>query len=241
MSTSRINLISGPRNISTALMYSFASRADTVVVDEPMYGYYLSQVNVDHPGRDKILKSLPRDMDTVLSSYFFQEVEASYLFIKGMAHHYEGIGDLSFLKKLSNVFLIREPKQLIASFAQVIKQPTLRDIGLKHEYELFSYLVEQGHDPIVLNSGHILQDPEQALQVLCDGIGIPFDRQMLQWSMGPKPYDGVWAPYWYENVWKSTKFEKQKTSNRSFPKHLVPLLEEANYYYEQLSNHIITA
>ena len=64
---------------------------------------------------------------------------------------------------------------------------------------------------------------------------------MLQWSMGPKPYDGVWAPYWYENVWKSTGFKKQKTSNRSFPKHLVPLLEEANYYYEQLSNHIITA
>jgi len=49
--TKRINLISGPRNISTALMYSFANRADTEVFDEPMYGYYLDHTGIDyHPG-----------------------------------------------------------------------------------------------------------------------------------------------------------------------------------------------
>ena len=67
MSNARINLISGPRNISTALMYSFASRSDTMVVDEPMYAYYLSQVDIDHPGQDEIMKALPKDIETVLS------------------------------------------------------------------------------------------------------------------------------------------------------------------------------
>ena len=37
-----INLISGPRNVSTALMYSFAQRNDTNYYDEPFYGYYLT-------------------------------------------------------------------------------------------------------------------------------------------------------------------------------------------------------
>ena len=240
MSNARINLISGPRNISTALMYSFASRSDTMVVDEPMYAYYLSQVDIDHPGQDEIMKALPKDIETVLSSYFFQDIDSSYLFIKGMAHHYEGLEDLSFLHELKNVFLIRNPKQLIASFAQVIENPTIRDIGLKHEFELFSYLIEQKVEPIVINSAQILEDPKGAIVALCHRLGLPFDRQMLHWSAGPKPYDGVWAHHWYENVWRSTGFKKQATSKRPFPDHLMPLLEEANYYYDQLSNHIIT-
>ena len=41
---------SGPRNISTAMMRSWGSRADTFVVDEPYYAYYLSQNDLDHPG-----------------------------------------------------------------------------------------------------------------------------------------------------------------------------------------------
>ena len=35
----RLNVWSGPRNVSTALMYSFAQRSDTRVVDEPLYAY----------------------------------------------------------------------------------------------------------------------------------------------------------------------------------------------------------
>ncbi len=40
-STLRIHVWSGPRNVSTALMYSFAQRADTRVVDDPRYAHYL--------------------------------------------------------------------------------------------------------------------------------------------------------------------------------------------------------
>jgi hypothetical protein len=50
---------SGPRTLSTALMYSFGNRPDTVVTDEPLYGYYLATTGIEHPGRDEIIASMP--------------------------------------------------------------------------------------------------------------------------------------------------------------------------------------
>lgn len=56
-STVRIALWSGPRNISTALMYAFAQRADTTVVDEPLYAHYLSTSDARryHPGAEEVI------------------------------------------------------------------------------------------------------------------------------------------------------------------------------------------
>ena len=44
-----INMWSGPRNISTALMRSFENRKDTSVIDEPFYAYYLQKTKLKHP------------------------------------------------------------------------------------------------------------------------------------------------------------------------------------------------
>ncbi|HMG91357.1 MAG TPA: hypothetical protein VK589_14930, partial [Chryseolinea sp.] len=66
----RINLVSGPRNISTALMYSFAQRADTVVLDEPYYAFYLHKSGVEHPGKDEVLKSQPIREEEVSKKIF---------------------------------------------------------------------------------------------------------------------------------------------------------------------------
>lgn len=185
LETTRINLISGPRNISTALMYSFANRADTEVVDEPMYAYYLKHTGVDyHPGTEEILAALPQNMETVKEKYIFNALDMSVYFIKGMAHHYVDV-DLGFLTKLRNLFLIRDPYQLIASFAQVIDQPTMKDIGLKREWELCQYLMSQGKNPIVIDSNETLANPKQTLTELCAKLGIPFSNKMLSWKKDP--------------------------------------------------------
>ena len=48
-----IHMISGPRNMSTAIMYAFDNRKDTLGVDEPFYSYYLNKYpDVQHPGRN---------------------------------------------------------------------------------------------------------------------------------------------------------------------------------------------
>ena len=67
--TKRIALWSGPRNISTTLMYSFAQRKDCKVFDEPLYAHYLSHTNAHefHPSADEVLLSQENDGTKVLA------------------------------------------------------------------------------------------------------------------------------------------------------------------------------
>jgi hypothetical protein len=230
-----INLISGPRNISTALMYSFAQRSDTRVSDEPFYACYLSKTQADHPGKKDVLNAQSSD-EAIVKQELFKENIKPVLFIKNMAHHIE-ILDESFLTHCINVFLIRDPKQIIASYAQVIENPVMRDIGIQYEYELFEMVKNQ--NSIVIDSGLLLRNPESVLQQVCKKIGIEFEKQMLSWPAGPKSYDGVWAPHWYANVHKSTGFEKQPTSERALPSHLTSLYETSAVYYNKLLQHAL--
>ncbi|MBC6427239.1 MAG: sulfotransferase family protein [Ekhidna sp.] len=232
-----INLISCPRNISTAMMYSFARRSATKVIDEPFYAYYLEFTGLDHPGREDILQSMSSDPDDILNEIFQLEKKYEVLFLKNMAQHHTGL-EWDYLISMRNVFLIRDPKQLITSFAQVITKPTLQDIGLKEEAELLDFVKEKGKfEPIVVDSNDILSDPESGLSSLCERVGIPFKSEMLSWEKGPIPEDGSWAKYWYKNVHNSTGFIKQKTSKRPLPTHCEPLLREAQPYYEKLKTY----
>jgi hypothetical protein len=231
-----LHLISGPRNISTALMYSFAQRSDTLAVDEPFYAMYFSKTNVHHPGKEEVLKAQSSSEEEVKREVFKQHERPVY-FIKNMAHHLEVMENRDFLSKCMNIFLIRNPRQIIASYAQVIEKPVMRDIGIEYEWKLFNKL----NDPksIVLDSGLLLENPESVLKQVCERAGIAFEKKMLTWQPGPKPYDGVWAPHWYANVHKSSGFEKQPTSERALPDQLKPLAEQADVYYKKLLHHAI--
>ncbi|MEP1032835.1 sulfotransferase family protein [Ekhidna sp.] len=232
-----INLISGPRNISTALMYAFAQHSKIKVIDEPFYAYYLVKTGLNHPGRDETIASMSSDPIEVIDQIHSLEKGNEIVFLKNMAHHHEGL-DWSYLKDIHNIFLIRDPKQLIASFAQVITNPTIQDIGLKHEADLLDYVQENcTHPPIVIDSNDILKDPEKSLSKICRQLNISFQKQMLTWEKGTKSEDGVWAKYWYKNVHNSTGFTKQKTSDRSLPEHCKSLHSEAISYYEKLKAH----
>ncbi|WP_420318353.1 sulfotransferase family protein [Ekhidna sp.] len=228
-----INLISGPRNISTALMYSFAQHSKIKVVDEPFYAHYLIKTRLDHPGREETLLSMSSDQKVVINQIKDLEGKHGIVFLKNMAHHHEGLG-WNYLLPMKNVLLIRDPKQLIASFAQVIPEPTLQDIGLKYEADILDYLIENGLEPAVIDSNDILANPKRGLSQLCAAIGIEFEEGMLSWSRGPIPEDGVWAKYWYKNVHRSSGFAKQKTSERPLPNHCKTLYEEALPFYTKL-------
>jgi hypothetical protein len=219
-------------------MYSFAQRSDTLVIDEPLYAHYLIKTNADHPGKDEIIKCMEKDGAKVVSDVILCEYKEEVIFMKQMTHHLIDL-DESFLDKVINVFLIRDPKQLISSLAQVIPDVTMRDTGIKKQFELFKELNNRGLAPIVIDSGEILKNPEAALTKLCNVLGIPFDKNMLQWKSGPRKEDGIWAKYWYENVHRSTGFEKQKTSSRELPEKLIPLYEECLPYYKKLFQYTI--
>ncbi|UTW62311.1 sulfotransferase family protein [bacterium SCSIO 12741] len=232
----RIHLISGPRNLSTALMYSFGNRADCSIVDEPFYAWYLNQTDIDHPGREQVLATMDQDVDRVKQNVLFAPYETPVVFFKNMAHHIINT-DLGFLDDLTNLFLIRDTTQLIRSFQKVIPNPIMRDIGVQREWELYEYLKNKGKNPLVLDSGQLLKDPEGVLRRLCEGLNIPFDPNMLSWPAGARKEDGIWAEWWYKGVHQSTCFEQRETSRsiEPLPESLMELDEKARYYYDKLS------
>ncbi len=234
-----INLISGPRNLSTALMYSFAQREDITVLDEPFYGYYLQNASLEneHPSQKEILQTMELKEEKVVEGINTLS-EKKKVFVKGMAHHYL-TETPSFILNWENVILIRHPKKLIASFSKVIHTPTLNDIGIKKASELFLFLKKSGKTPIVIDSDELLKNPESYLKKLCDLLNIPFSEKMLRWKKGGILEDGIWATHWYGNVHNSEGFAVQKSSSQPLPQHLEPLLKKALPYYETLKNNIL--
>jgi hypothetical protein len=193
---------------------------------------YLKKSGARHPGREEVLRAQSTD-EMEVKKQISDSVKRSVLFIKNMAHHMEVLKE-PFISRAINIFLIRNPKQIIASYAQVIDSPVMRDIGIEYQHQLFEALEKKQQSVIVLDSGGLLENPSAVIQQLCEKCGIPFESSMLKWESGPKPYDGVWADHWYANVHRSRGFEKQSTSDRSLPEHLNPLYQQAKSYYEKL-------
>jgi Sulfotransferase domain len=226
---------SGPRTVSTALMRSFGNRTDTVVVDEPLYAFYLDRTGIDHPGRPEIIASMPSDWRTVLAKLTHDPVPEgmSVYYQKHMTHHLLPEIDRAKFAGLTHAFLIRDPRRLLASYARVRSAPTLADLGLAQQAEIFA-----AFGGPVIDSADILRDPRAALEALCDALGIGFDPAMLSWPAGPQPYDGVWAPYWYGSVWRSTGFAPYDERREvDLPSDLAALAAACQPYYEELAEH----
>ena len=221
-------------------MYAFAQRDDTIAVDEPLYAHYLRVTGIDHPGREETLNSQENDGEKVVRNVILGEYDKPVVFLKQMTHHLIDL-DLRFMKHTKNILFIRDPKQIIASYAQVRPEVTMQDVGLEKQWWLFNYLTENNFSRFVLDSNEILRSPRHVLQQLCAAISIPFSEAMLHWPAGPKKEDGVWAKYWYDNVHRSTGFEKQKTSERELPEYLRPLYEDCKVYYDRLYPYSIKA
>jgi hypothetical protein len=232
----RICLWSGPRNVSTALMYSFAQRDDTVVYDEPLYAHYLSKTPAReyHPGAEEVIASMENDGEKVVRDLILGDQPKPVAFFKHMTHHLFDL-DLGFLAETVNVLLTRDPLDMLPSFAKRIENPSLQDVGYKLHTELLSRLQSMGQNPPVLDSKQILLNPKKVLNELCERIGIPFQEAMLSWKAGARPEDGSWARYWYESVHQSTGFDKYFQKIEPFPARLRPLLDECQPYYEQLN------
>lgn len=235
----RIAMWSGPRNISTALMRAFENRPDTVVTDEPLYGHYLRESGIDHPGREEVIASQETDWRRVvarLTGEIPHDREVWYQ--KHMTHHLLPAIGREWLTGLTNAFLIRDPREVLSSYVKTRAEPRLGDIGIVEQAELFAWLVERTDGvPPVIDARDVLQRPEPALRRLCDAVGIPFSDRMLAWPAGPRLSDGVWGKHWYDRVWRSTGFLPYRRPTASLPESLGPLVEAAMPYYERLRAH----
>jgi hypothetical protein len=241
----RIAMWSGPRNISTALMRAFENRPDTVVTDEPLYGHYLRATGLDHPGREAVIAAQAEGWRAVVARLTGPVPDGRRVWYqKHMTHHMLPQIGRDWLAGLTNCFLIRDPRRVLASYVRTRAAPTLEDLGLPQQLEIFEHLRAQGgRVPPVLDAGDVLAEPRRLLGLLCAAIGIPFSQRMLAWPAGRRPSDGVWAPYWYASVWRSTGFRPARPQRAPLP--LPPpraaLAEACRPYYERLREHRLGA
>ena len=204
----RIAMWSGPRNISTALMYAFGNRPDCACWDEPFYAFYLKQTGIDHPLREQVMAAGEPDFDQVVARCLGPVPGGEPVFYqKHMTHHMLAGFERSWIVGLSNAFLIRAPERVLASYVKKRANVTLRDIGFVEQWEIFDLVADQlGVAPPVVDADDILTDPQGALTRLCAELAIPFRTEMLGWPAGRRPFDGVWGRHWYGAVWRSTGF-----------------------------------
>ena len=233
--TKRIAMWSGPRNLSTAMMYAFAARGDTRVWDEPFYAAYLDKTGLDHPMREEVIASGERDADKVAEALLAPCAEPIF-YQKHMCQHMIDGVPRGWMKEVTNAFLIRHPARVVASFAAKHDVLSLTDIGFAQQTELFEEVADHlGHAPVVIDSADIRRAPEAALTKLCAALGIPFTKDMLTWEAGPKPFDGVWASHWYNAVHRSTDLHAPEGEYPPLSAEQSRTVEAALPHYERLA------
>lgn len=236
----KIAMWSGPRNLSTAMMYSFGARGDCAIVDEPFYGAYLNKTGLVHPVGDQILAEMQTDPDRVIAHISGSNPEKKgNWYQKHMSHHMVQDFDRSWMADFKNVFLIRHPERVVASYAAKRENPSLDDIGFAQQADLFDAVIALGQTPIVIDSYDIRQNPARSMEKLCKALGLQFEPAMLSWPPGGHADDGVWAQHWYGAVHRSTGFAGAEGELPKATGPLADVVAGALPFYQRLSEHKI--
>nr|GMD42133.1 branched-chain-amino-acid aminotransferase-like protein 1 [Ipomoea batatas] len=227
---------SAPRSLSTSLMYSFAQRDDIEVLDEPLYAHFLKVTGAKRPYRDEVLSAMESDGNKVVKDIIFGPGEKKYRYCKHIAkHNLPGLTD-DLMKRGKHFILIRSPLEILPSFDEVVPS-SFSELGLADLVSIYSELCRLGKRPPIIDTTDLRTDPEATLHGLCEDLGIPFQDSMLKWEVGPKAYDGIWAPWWYKSVHKSTCFLPPRKYPSPFPSPLYNLLEQSLPFYNMLRHH----
>jgi hypothetical protein len=236
----RIAMWSGPRNISTAMMRAWGNRPDTAVIDEPFYAYYLERTGKDHPIAAEVIAAGETDWRGVARRLTKEPVPGGkpIFFQKQMTHHLLPEIEREWIVDLVNCFLIRDPREVILSYIKKNPGPALEDLGFVQQCEIFNFVRNQTKSiPPVVDARDVLQNPEATLQLLCDAIGVSFDKSMLSWPPGLRETDGIWAKHWYDAVARSTSFQPYKSREGNVPDSVRDVYERCRECYEKLYQH----
>lgn len=241
--TVRLAMWSGPRNVSTALMRSFDARADTFVSDEPLYSHYLQATGLDHPLAEEIVATHEPDWRKVVAHLTGPVPgDRPVWYQKHMSHHFLPDVGRDWLDELTNAFLIREPRAMLASLIDRLGPVGLEDTGLPQQVALFRWQAERtGETPLVVDSRELLLDPEGVLTQLCTGAGISFDPAMLSWQEGPRETDGCWGPHWYQSTYRTTGFAPYREKEVAVPPEHEETAQRCEELYAELHAHRIRA
>ena len=233
---------SGPRNISTAMMRAWGNRADTAVIDEPFYAYYLETTGKKHPGGAEIIAGGETGWQKIVADLTTGPIPSGkrIFFQKQMTHHLLPKVDREWIVDLTNCFLIRDPREVILSYIKKNPELELEDLGFVQQSEIFEFIRARTNSiPPIVDARDVLEHPERTLRLLCDAVGVEFDKAMLSWPPGLRDSDGIWAKYWYDDVARSTSFQPYKSREGNVPDRLRETYERCQDCYNRLYKHRI--
>jgi hypothetical protein len=230
-----IAMWSGPRNISTAMLRSWENRADTAVVDEPFYAFYLKRTGRQHPGGAEVLARGDCDWPKVVARLTSEISGKAIFYQKQMTHHLLPEVDRAWLGGLTNCFLIRDPAEVIVSYIKKNDDPALEDLGFVQQVEIFDWVCARSKSvPPVIDAQDVLRNPARTLRLLCAAVGVEFDPAMLSWPPGLRDTDGVWAKHWYGEVTRSTSFQPYQPKTAPVPERLTEIHQRCRECYKRL-------
>jgi hypothetical protein len=218
------------------MMRAWGNRADTVVIDEPFYAYYLERTGKEHPGAAEIIGQGETDWRKVVNQLTDPVPSGKRVFFqKQMTHHLLPEIDREWIVDLTNCFLIRDPREVILSYIKKNPEPKLEDLGYVQQQKIFDFVRDEtGSVPPVVDAKDVLENPKRILRLLCDTVGVEFDKAMLSWPPGLRDTDGIWANHWYDEVARSTSFQPYKARQGVVPDRLREIYEQSRDCYERL-------
>lgn len=240
-----IALWSCPRSCSTLLSRSFEQRNDCIVIDEPFYPPYLLTKGLDHPLREEIINNRETDYKEAIKT-ITKELpnNISFSFQKHIAKNILPEFGMEWLKSLHNIFLIRDPSEVILSYINVMGSADEEGVGYSALFKIFkAHLAVENSCPIIIDAKDLLKDPTDILIKLCEKLSIPFTNQMLSWESGFKDSDTIMgkelsnfkSPF-QSSLVNSTGFQPYTKKESSVPAKYFSLhencLEIYNYLYK---------
>jgi len=218
------------------MMRAWGNRRDTFVVDEPFYACYLNVTGKRHPGADEVIAASETDWRKVVAQLAGPISNGKQIFFqKHMTHHLLPEVDREWLSAVTNCFLIRDPREVIASYIKKRDDQALEDLGFTQQAEIFDFVRNRTESvPPVVDAKDVLEDPERILRLLCDAVGVQFSRSMLSWPPGLRETDGIWARYWYGEVAKTTSFQPYRPRHDKVPERFNKIYDRCRECYERL-------
>ena len=221
------------------MMRAWGNRADTAVIDEPLYAHYLRATGADHPAADEVIATGETDWRKVVQNLIAAAPDEKPIFYqKHMTHHFLAHMSRDWLGSLSNCFLIREPRDVIVSYIKKNHDPTIEDLGFPQQVAIFDFVRNRtGAIPPVIDAADVLEDPRRTLALLCDALGVEFSEAMLSWPPGLRDTDGVWARHWYTEVASTSGFRAPAITQHDVPRRLQSLYATCREIYERLAEY----